>query len=175
MADEEVVLLETSRFRVVEAPEPRRDGSLGKRAVIRHPGAVTIVPMVDADHVCLIRNRRTAVGRTLIELPAGTLNPGEQPMETARRELAEETGYRASRFALLYEFLMSPGIIDERMFLYLAEELEPGPPALESDEQIENLITPWDDAMQMCGDGSIQDAKTLVGLLHYDRLRNVPS
>jgi ADP-ribose pyrophosphatase len=127
--------------------------------------------MVDDDHVCLIRNYRVAVGKTLIELPAGTLEPGEQPAVTAGRELIEETGFRAARIEKLREFTMSPGILNERMYLYLAADLTPGAMALEAGEQIETLVTSWDEAMRMVFDGTIEDAKTLVGLMHYDVMR----
>ena len=103
----------------------------------------------------------------MIELPAGTLEPDEDPAETARRELAEETGYRAGRIEHLITFWMSPGILDERMHLYLAEELQPGPTALEAGEDIQPLLCTWDEAMEMVRRGEIRDAKTLVGLLHY--------
>ena len=119
----------------------------------------------------MICNVRTAVGMNLVELPAGTLEPGEDPAVTAHRELIEETGYRASSLTKLHEFFMSPGILNERMHLYLATELAPGEAALEAGEEIETLKTPWSEAMRMAVDGEIQDAKSLVALLLYDRLR----
>jgi ADP-ribose pyrophosphatase len=127
--------------------------------------------MLDPQTVCLIRNFRPAVEQTLVELPAGTLEPNESPDRTARRELAEETGYVADRVEKLHEFFMSPGILNERMVLYLATGLTPGPTCLDESEEIERLIVGWDEAMQMVHQGHIQDAKTLVGLLYYDRLR----
>jgi ADP-ribose pyrophosphatase len=116
-------------------------------------------------------NRRVAAGKTLIELPAGTIEAHEDPATTAIRELAEETGYRADKVEKLCEFFMSPGILTERMRLYLALEPRPGQPHLEPGEDIETLVVDWDDAMKMVADGLIEDAKTLVGLLYYDRLR----
>jgi ADP-ribose pyrophosphatase len=141
------------------------------REVIRHPGAVVILPLVDPDHVCLIHNFRIAVGQRLIELPAGTLEPPEVPLAAARRELTEETGYRTDQFRLLHTFYPSPGILDERMFLYLATELTPGSPARQPDEAIENLVVPWQTALAMVDDRTIQDAKTIIGLLYYERFR----
>jgi len=159
------------RFRVVRLVESAADGSRHVREVVRHPGAVAIVPLVDGQSVCLVRNHRCAVGSELIELPAGTLEPGEPPAATAHRELAEETGYRAGRMELLAEFYTSPGILDERMYLYLATELVPGPAAPEPGERLQPIVVAWDEAMAMLRRGEIRDAKTLAGLLYYDALR----
>ena len=103
------------------------DGSTAEREVVVHRGAVALVPMVDAEHVCLVRNRRYAVDATLLEVPAGTIDRGESPDETAARELTEETGYRAGRIVRVAEWFVSPGVMSERMFLYLCHELTPGP------------------------------------------------
>jgi ADP-ribose pyrophosphatase len=148
------------------------DGSLHAREVVLHPGAVVILPMVSAERVCLIRNFRIAVNETLWELPAGTLEPGEDPSETARRELTEETGYRTGRLEKLCEFFVSPGILREQQHLFLATDLQPGPMALEAGEEIETHDVPWDEALKMIDAGQIRDAKTLVGLLYYDRVRS---
>jgi ADP-ribose pyrophosphatase len=164
-------LLVTRKFRVVRHATLGRDGKPHVKDVVIHPGAVTILPMVDADHVCLIRNERIAVGKTLVELPAGTLEPDEDPAVTAHRELIEETGYRADHIEKLCEFFMSPGILNERMYLYVATGLRAGPTALEPGETIEPLVVSWGEAMQMAQSGAIEDAKTLVGLLWYDRAR----
>jgi ADP-ribose pyrophosphatase len=164
-------ILVARKFRVVRHTLRDRDGNPHVREIVVHPGAVTVIPLVDDDRVCLIRNFRFAVGKTLMELPAGTLESGEDPAVTAARELAEETGYRAASIEKLCEFYMSPGILSERMHLYLARGLSAGSAALEPGEQIENLIVPWDEAMQMTRDGTIEDAKTLVGLLYFDSMR----
>lgn len=165
-------LLVTSRFSVVEVDRRTPDGQIRKRAVVRHAGAVTIVPMVDDDHVCLIRNFRVSVNQTLIELPAGTLEPPEPPEQAADRELREETGYRAGTMRELHGFYLSPGILDERMHLYVATELEAVGAAREPGEEIENLVVSWREAMALVQSREIQDAKTIVGLLLYDRLRS---
>src|SRR5688572_17255715 len=89
------------------------NGRSALREIVVHPGAVVIIPMVDDKRVCMVKNRRFAVGKTLLELPAGTLDPGEAPKTTAVRELAEETGYRAKRWRKLAEFYTSPGILTE--------------------------------------------------------------
>ncbi len=165
-------LLVTSRFLVERVFQKTRSDAPRERAIVRHPGAVTIVPMVDEHHVCLIRNFRISVEQTLIELPAGTLEPNETPEQTAPRELLEETGYRAERWTELTAFYMSPGVMDERMHLFLGEELEMVAAAREPGEEIENLVVTWSDAIEMVHDGTIRDAKTIVGLLYCDRLRN---
>jgi ADP-ribose pyrophosphatase len=167
--DEPQVLLVTPRFRVESVQTAAADGTRRRREIVRHPGAVAILPVVDEDHVCLIRNFRVSVGRTLVEIPAGTLEPGEDPHAAARRELAEETGYRANRMEPLLACYLSPGILDERMHLFVATGLTPGSAAREPGEQIENLVATWAQALQLIEDGDIQDAKTIVGILAYLR------
>ncbi len=170
MSDHEL-LLQTRRFSVVRHQQTLPDGSVHTRESVQHPGAVVILPMVDAEHVCLIHNYRIAVNETLIELPAGTLDRDEAPATTARRELIEETGYQAKAITLLHQFYMSPGILNERMWLYLATGLTPGETAREAGEDIQNLVVTVDEAIRMATDGTIHDAKSLVALLLYDRLR----
>lgn len=164
-------LLTTRLFRVEEVTQLLANGGTTKRQIVRHPGAVAIIPMVDREHVCLIRNYRISVAQTLIEIPAGTLEPNEPPDDTAQRELIEETGFRAERITKLSEFYLSPGILDERMHLYLAEGLVAVGAAREPGEEIENLVVPWSQAIAMVFDGVIRDAKSIVGLLYCDHLR----
>lgn len=171
MSQEPRLLLQASRFQVVEHSQTLDNGQTVSRQVVVHPGAVTIVPILDGDRVCLIRNYRVAVGKTLIELPAGTIDNEEPPAETARRELQEETGYSASRWRKLPPFYMSPGILNERMHVFVAEGLTEGPTAREPGEEIENLIVPWEEAVAMVTRGEIEDAKSLVGILQWERLR----
>lgn len=163
------LLLETKKFRVVRETQTTPSGKQKTREIVRHPGACVIVPLLDDGRVCLIRNYRIAVNQTLIELPAGTLEPPEPPLETARRELIEETGYRPAKIEPLHAFFLSPGILDERMHLFLATGLTAGDTAREEGEEIENLLVPWQQAIDMIFDGTIQDAKTIVGLLWLDR------
>ncbi|TWU28567.1 NUDIX hydrolase [Bythopirellula polymerisocia] len=172
MSENVELLLETSRFRVVEHILSTGEGKNSlRRQVIEHPGSVAIIPLLEGDRVCLIRNFRIAVEKTLIELPAGTIDPPESPANTAERELQEETGYLAERWLGLPGFYLSPGILHERMHLFVADHLTAGPTARESGEEIENLIVPWDDAVAMVLSGEIEDAKTVVGILLWDRLR----
>jgi ADP-ribose pyrophosphatase len=163
------ILLKTRRFNVEQVEQTLPDGAVHTREIVRHPGAVTIIPLVQNDQVCLIRNYRVAVEQTLVELPAGTLEPDEDPAHTAARELIEETGYHAKQITHLHSFYLSPGILDEKMHLYLATGLEPVGAQLEAGEQIENLLVSWKDAIEMVFRGDIRDAKTIVGLLYYQQ------
>ncbi len=147
------------------------DGSMADREVVIHRGAVAMVAMVDADHVCLVENFRHAIGRTLLEIPAGTLDPGESPDDTAGRELAEETGYRASSIRRIAEWYVSPGVMNERMYVYLCEGLEPGPTDHQPDETLKPVILSWDEAIGKVIAGEIEDAKTRLALLICDRTR----
>lgn len=174
MSDAEApVLLETKRFTVVRLTEPCSDGSMRSREVAVHPGSVVIVPLVGPDHVCLIDVVRVAVGETLVELPAGTLDRVEPLEEAARRELAEETGYRAGRMVPAGSFWMSPGILRERMHLFVAEDLTAGPQALEPGERITPRVVPWSEAVAMCLDGRIHDAKTIAAILLVNARRGL--
>lgn len=171
MDAEEQLLLTAQRFKVYRHRQPIPEGGFREREIVRHPGAVVILPIVDADHVCLIRNYRVAAGKELIELPAGTLEPPEPADVTARRELEEETGYRAGRWRFVQAFYLSPGILDERMHFYIADQLTPGPTHREPGEQIENLVVPWSTALEWVHAGQIEDSKTIVGLLMGHALR----
>jgi ADP-ribose pyrophosphatase len=172
MSHERRHLLKTRRFTVVEETVPRPDGTLATCTFITHPGSVAILPLVDYEQICLIRSRRLTVGETLIEVPAGTCEPNETPLETARRELAEETGYRAARFNELISFFPSPGISNERMWVFAAQDLTPGAPAREANEEIENLVVSWREALAMIDRGDIRDGKTLVAIFQWQRLRS---
>jgi ADP-ribose pyrophosphatase len=148
------------------------DGRVVRRDVVLHPGAVAILPLVDAHTVCLLRNRRPIVGETLWEIPAGTLEPGEPVEEAAVRELAEETGYQAGTLVKLCEFFPSPGVLSERTHLFLARNLVPGPMRPEPGEELEPRSVPWADALAWALDGTIRDAKTLVALLLWEKRRS---
>jgi ADP-ribose pyrophosphatase len=150
------------------------DGQRIKKELVVHPGAVVILPFIDADTIILIRNRRYTVGQVLIELPAGTLEKGEGPMNAAGRELQEETGYLATRLKPMGTLFPSPGILTEKMFLFAAYDLEKTQQALEADEDIEVQLQKWDEVIQMIQFGEIQDAKTVAAVLMYDRFMRGP-
>jgi len=164
MTDKEQVLLRCSRFSIHALEINDREGQVRTREVIRHPGAVVLLPVLDDGRVVMIENHRHSVGQTLLELPAGTIELDEPPESTAGRELIEETGYRAGRLEKLHEFFSCPGICDELMHLYLATELTAGQPDREATEQIENRIVSREEIAMLIAHGEIRDAKTLVGL-----------
>jgi ADP-ribose pyrophosphatase len=166
-------LLVASRFRVVRHLEACRDGSTRPREVVEHPGSVVILPLLADDGVCLIRVFRRAVGDTLWELPAGTLDRQESLADAARRELEEETGYRAGRIEAAGCLWMSPGILRERMHLFVAHDLEPGPQALEPGEEIDAHVVTWGEAVAMCLDGRIEDAKSVAAILQMEVRRRL--
>lgn len=161
------ILLESRIFRIERLRPTSKNGKPLIRDIIRHPGAVVVLPILDDDRVVLIRNTRIAVESRLLELPAGTLEVGEPPIDCARRELIEETGYRCERIEPLTAFFSSPGMLDERMYVFLATGLTEGKMALEEGEEIEVEIFKIDDAMKMVKEGRIEDGKTVASILYY--------
>ncbi|MEE8460170.1 MAG: NUDIX hydrolase [Phycisphaerales bacterium] len=144
---------------------------LVSREVVRHPGAVLIVPQLDGNRLALVRNYRVAVKQRLWELPAGTLEPGERPQIAAGRELEEETGYRAAVIEHLGDFYTSPGFCDELMRVFTAERLEFVGQRLEPHEDIEVGVVTVDEAIAMIDDGRIIDGKTIAALYLWMRRR----
>jgi ADP-ribose pyrophosphatase len=143
------------------------------RDVIRHPGSVAIVPVLNDGRICLIKNHRVSVNETLVEIPAGTMEPPEPALDCAHRELHEETGYRAAEIKMLTSFYPAPGILDEEMHLFLATDMQVGDPAREPGEQIENYVVTLAAAKSMILDGTIRDAKTMVGLLMFENMERL--
>ena len=138
-----------------------------EREIVEHPGAVAIVA-VDAERfVTLVRQLREPARKYLLELPAGTLEPGEKPLETARRELAEETGLTGGAWRELAAFYTTPGFCRERMHVFVAEGVERGEPRAQADEEFELVRWPVDDVGSRLDE--LEDAKTLAGLLLYLR------
>jgi ADP-ribose pyrophosphatase len=165
------VVYKAPRFDVEQVVERLEDGRSLSRTIVRHPGAVVILPILEDGRVCMIETYRVAIDRWHLELPAGTMDKGVLPIELAAMELQEETGYIAERFVLLHTFAMSPGILDEKMHLFLALGLKAGPTSREEGEQMRNVLLSWSQIDRLLRDGQIADAKTLVGLLWYLRYR----
>lgn len=147
------------------------NGKHARREVVEYPGAVTILALTEDGDVLFVRQYRYAVGEELLELPAGKLEPGEDPHTCAFRELMEETGFRAREMKLLLSFYTTPGFSTEKMYLYLATELSPGSPDPDPDEFISVIRVPYIRAREMIGEGLIKDSKSIVGLLAVDALR----
>ena len=164
-------LLSGARFDVLALAYPTRDGRAQQRQVVVPSDAVVILPLLDRDTVVLIRNERPAVGKTLWELPAGTLEPDEDPAQCAARELLEETGYHAQQVQAMTSFYTSPGFCTERMFAYLAQQLTFQGQNLDDTERIQAEPTGLDQALAMIRDNRIQDGKTIATLLYYMHLQ----
>ncbi|MFQ5805095.1 MAG: NUDIX hydrolase [Phycisphaerae bacterium] len=164
-----VIVYEGRNFRVEQRDVRGRDGKERRYDLVVHPGAAVVLPILNDGRVVLISNHRFAVGQDLLELPAGTLDPPEPALECARRELVEETGYRAGKLEPLLSFYSTPGICTERMHAFVATELVLGERALDPGERIENTPMEYGEALRAIGDGRITDAKTIVTLLYYDR------
>lgn len=143
----------------------REGGQVYKREIVHHPGSAAIVAVFDDMTVALVRQYRHAAVRYLLEIPAGTLDSPERPEEGAARELEEELGVCAGRLEKLSEFFVSPGFVEEKMWVYLATDLEETAQRLDEDEMIEIVRVPFTRALEMIADGEIEDAKTIIGLM----------
>lgn len=143
--------------------------------VIRHPGASAVVPIKADGTVVLIRQFRHAAGGFIYEIPAGKLNPGEEPLACAERELEEEVGYCASQFDLLSSIFTAPGFADEVIHVYRATGLTKGRQHLDRDEVLEVVELPLEQAIEMIAAGQIRDAKTIVGVQSAFLLAQRPS
>ncbi len=141
------------------------NGVVKNREIVRHPGAAAMVPLLDDGNVVLIKQYRHAVGQFVWEIPAGTLEPEEDSLVCARRELVEETGYEAATFDKLTEIWPAPGYTDEQIHIFLATGLTTAEQELEDDEVLEIQPMPLETALEMIRTGEIQDGKTIVGLL----------
>ena len=138
--------------------------------VIRHPGAAAVVPIDAEGNVVLVRQYRHATGGTILEVPAGKLDPGEDPADCARRETAEEVGLQVGELVPMGFIWTTPGFTDERIWLFVARDLQPTAQALEPDEVLQVERMPLADALQLAANGGITDGKSICALLrapHY--------
>ena len=162
-------LLRTSIFRVTRDHALDPDGFEIRRAIVQHEGSAVVMPVDSQKRVLLVRQYRLPALQYLWELPAGRVDPGETPLQAARRELAEETGYRARKLQKLVAFWPSPGFLAEKMTIYLATGLTAGKSTPMEDERIEaRWFTPFELDRQIRS-GRITDAKTIIGFLHWKR------
>jgi ADP-ribose pyrophosphatase len=175
--DTNEILYHGKKFDVLRAVTAGRDGARVERVVVRHPGSVVILPVLDCagarpvgepgkgPQVVAILNRRYSLGRDLLELPAGTNEYKEEPLACAHRELIEETGYKAGRMEYLGRFYTSPGMTDELMHAFVARDLSFVGQALEADEEIRVRPIGVEEALAMVERGEIEDAKSVLCLL----------
>jgi ADP-ribose pyrophosphatase len=159
-----VVMLDVDRVRLP-------DGRESVREVVRHAGAVVVLPLFDDGRIVLVRQFRYPIEGVLLELPAGTLEPGEEPRACAERELVEETGWRAGRLRELGSFYSTPGFTNEVLHSFIATGMRPsdGGVAPEADEFIEVVVVSAEEALSMAWRGDIRDAKTLATLFLAQR------
>jgi 8-oxo-dGTP pyrophosphatase MutT (NUDIX family) len=148
------------------------DGKEAKREVVQHRGAVCIVPITDDGNVLLIRQFRLAAGEALLEIPAGTLEPGETPAACAARELEEETGFRAGTLRPLFSAFLAPGYSSELIHAFLATDLMPGSTHMDEDEKVVLAPMPLVEVQQRILDGELRDAKTIASILVAAQLMN---
>jgi len=138
-----------------------------RREIVVHPGASAILPIMESGKVLMVRQYRHPVGGVLLEIPAGTLKPGEDPMACAARELEEETGYRAEKLIHLITIYPAPGYSSEVLHIYLARGLKRGIRAPEVDEEISVIEMTFDQILDGIRDGKIRDSKTIAAILYY--------
>ncbi len=145
------------------------NGRTSVREIVRHPGAVAVVPC-SGEQIFMVKQYRYALGRETLEIPAGKLDPGEKPEMCALRELREETGYSGS-VSFLGAYYTSPGFTDEAIHLYLADELIWSPLQADEDEFLRVTPVSWTEALEFIGKGLIQDGKTVLGVLLAQKAR----
>lgn len=141
------------------------NGRQATRDIVLHPGAVAIVAITDQEEIVLVRQFRYPVQEILHEIPAGKLDPGEDPLICAKRELAEETGYVAEKWTKLTSFYTVPGFCNETIHLFLAQDLQEKPAHPDEDELIESYKVPLTKALEKVTTGEIKDAKSITGIL----------
>lgn len=154
-------------FTIVDEVAHDPDGFEIHRSIVKHPGSAVMMAMDGQNRILLVKQFRLPAEQYLWELPAGRLDPGETPLEAAKRELREETGYQARQWAELAEFWASPGYVREKMNVFLATDLTEGAQEPMEDERIEIRWFDKDEVGRMIRSGEISDAKTMIGYLMY--------
>lgn len=144
------------------------NGQASTREVVKHPGAVAVLALRNSKMLA-VEQYRKAMNRTLVEIPAGKLDPGEEPIVAAARELEEETGYRTDKLIYLHSFYTSPGFADEIIHLYATDELVAGTVQPDEDEFLELMELTLDEAKEMIALGRIRDAKTIMAVYAWER------
>jgi len=147
------------------------DGNESAREIVVHGGAVAIVPLTQTGNVILVRQYRQAAGEVLLEIPAGTIEPGEEPIECARREIQEEIGYKAEELTPMFQSYLAPGYSTEILHAFLARGLSKASAPKDADEFIEVVEMPIDEAVRLIETGEIKDSKTISGILMALRVR----
>lgn len=147
------------------------DGAASWREYIRHPGAVVVLPVLDDGRLLMERQFRYPLNRVFWEFPAGKIDKGEAPLESAKRELMEETGYTASSWRFVCSVHNAIGYSDEVLHLYLAEGLQPGPKRPDEEEFIETFSATLPQLLEWVREGRITDAKTMIGIFWMDKIR----
>ncbi|AOT69228.1 NUDIX hydrolase [Geosporobacter ferrireducens] len=154
-----IIRVEKDRVRLENGVETYRES-------VRHRNAVAVVALDEENHLLMVEQYRYPIGGKLVELPAGLIDEGEEPLEAAKRELAEETGYEAEHWQLLTEFYPSGGVHDEKIYIYLARKIkQTAEPHLDGDEILTSHKTLFGDLLKKVQDGEVQDGKTIIGIL----------
>ncbi|GAB6087800.1 NUDIX hydrolase [Alkaliphilus crotonatoxidans] len=154
------------RVDTVELP----DRKYSKREIVEHDGAVGILAITEENKLIFVKQFRKSVEDTLLEIPAGRIEPEEAPIDCARRELEEETGFQANSISKMMDFYTSPGFSNEVLHIFLASELRPGTASPDEDEYIEVIYLTLEEALQALDRGEIKDSKTIIAILQYQRI-----
>jgi ADP-ribose pyrophosphatase len=147
------------------------DGFEIKRAIVQHPGSAVMLPVDEKKRILLVRQYRLSARQYMWELPAGKIDPGENALQAAKRELIEETGYRAGKWTKMVSFFPSPGFLAEKMTIYMAKDLRAGEAKPMEDERIETKWFKSKEVAALIAEGKIADAKTIIGFLMWKAQR----
>ena len=161
-----IILHQGRSFSFVKENVTLDNGATVDLDLVRHPGAAAIVPFISHDRLIMLRQYRHAIGRPIWEIPAGTLDPDENPLECAKRELIEETGYSGRQWEKLGEITPVPGYSDERIHIFVATHLTPAEQNLDVDEVLDVHQVSFEKTIEMIEKGQIQDSKTISGLYY---------